>query len=302
MPRVSIGLPVRNGQKYLTEAIESVLSQTFTDLELIISDNASTDATPEICRAFARRDARVRYERFDANVGAARNFNRVLELAQGEYFKWVAHDDACAPEFLSRCVKVLDGDQSMVLCHPRTSIIDEHSRFLDHYDLKLQTDAPQPHVRLRALTRGHQCYEIFGLIRADALRAIGGLGDYVGGDAVVLVRLALRGRFHEVPKALLYRRTHAEQSELLRSRPDVYAIWWNPANSNRIMFPYWRIAREYFKSVRDASVSRYERMVCRLHVARWCLRRWRHLGRDVIRAIRRKMGMSDETHRVAEAM
>ncbi len=124
MPRVTVGLPVYNGEKFLGEAIESVLDQTFEDFELVISDNASTDATEEICRDYAARDRRVRYARAPQNRGAAWNFNRAFELAGGEYFKWLAHDDVIGPRYLARTVEALDHDASLVLCHSQTGIID----------------------------------------------------------------------------------------------------------------------------------------------------------------------------------
>ena len=115
-PRVSIGLPVYNGERFLARAIDSLLAQDFVDFELVISDNASTDGTGEISRDYAARDPRIRYHRNERNIGAVGNFNRTLDLASGEYFKWAAHDDWCAPQFLGRCVEVLDDDPSTVLC------------------------------------------------------------------------------------------------------------------------------------------------------------------------------------------
>ena len=91
-------MPVYNGQKFISEAIESILEQTFTNFELIISDNASTDDTQRICEIFTKVDSRVHYYRYHSNMGAAANYNRVVELASGEFFKWAAHDDQCAPE------------------------------------------------------------------------------------------------------------------------------------------------------------------------------------------------------------
>ena len=96
-PRVSIGLPVYNGDNYLAETLDSILAQTFTDFELIISDNGSTDRTEAICRRYAAQDHRVRYVRNPSNLGAARNYKRAFELARGEYFKWNGHDDPLAP-------------------------------------------------------------------------------------------------------------------------------------------------------------------------------------------------------------
>jgi len=137
LPRMSIGLPVFNGGRFLKDTVDSVLAQTFDDFELIISDNASTDDTEEIARAYAARDQRVRYFRNEANLGAAKNFNRVFELARGEYFKWTAHDDICAPSFLLRCIEVLDRDPSVTLCYTRQIDIDEQGQILGRnpYDL-----------------------------------------------------------------------------------------------------------------------------------------------------------------------
>src|SRR5581483_7973034 len=121
-PKVSIGLPVYNGENYLAQAIECLLAQTFSDIELIISDNASTDGTEAIARDFAARDRRVRYVRQPLNRGAGWNFSETFRLAQGEYFKWAAHDDLCAPTFIERCVKVLDVDRELVLCFSRSAV------------------------------------------------------------------------------------------------------------------------------------------------------------------------------------
>jgi len=120
-PKVSIGLPVYNGENYLRNALESILDQTFRDFEVIISDNASTDRTGEICREYAAKDPRIRYCRNDRNLGAAGNFNRAFELSSGEYFKWAAHDDVIERDFLSSCVSVLDEDPSVVACFAMTS-------------------------------------------------------------------------------------------------------------------------------------------------------------------------------------
>ena len=107
-PSVSIGLPVYNGEPFVERAINAVLAQTYSDFELVISDNGSTDRTEEICREFAGRDARVKYVRAERNQGAIWNFNRVFELSQGEYFKWAAADDVFLPTFLEKCAQVLD--------------------------------------------------------------------------------------------------------------------------------------------------------------------------------------------------
>src|SRR5215469_7263050 len=125
MCEVAIGMPVWNGEAFLSQAIEPILAQTYGDFALAISDNASTDSTPDICRAYAKLDKRVHYLRQEKNIGAARNRLEVFRRSSGRYFKWAAHDDVLAPEFIQECVRVLDANESVVLCSPATVLINE---------------------------------------------------------------------------------------------------------------------------------------------------------------------------------
>src|SRR5687768_17171063 len=172
-PRVSIGMPVRNGQKYIREAIESIVAQTFTDWELVVCDNASTDATEQIVREFAARDSRVRYHRNETDIGPAGNHNLGFHLARGEYFRWHAHDDMIAAEYLAECVKALDADPTIVCAYPKTTIVDDRGAFIENYDFHLRTDAANPSRRFAELVlvkhRHHRACEIFGLMRSSAL-------------------------------------------------------------------------------------------------------------------------------------
>src|SRR5215831_17134423 len=102
VPVATIGIPVYNGEAYLEEAIRSALAQTADDLEVVISDNASTDRTAEICNDYAQQDSRVRYFRNPRNLGAAPNYNIVLANARGRYFKWLAHDDRISPSYVAK--------------------------------------------------------------------------------------------------------------------------------------------------------------------------------------------------------
>ena len=125
-PRVSIGLPVYNGERYLEQALNSILGQTYTDFELIISDNASSDRTKAICEEFRSKDQRIRYYRNEVNLGAGPNHDLVFRRSKGKYFKWFGYDDLIAPNFLSRCIEILDRYHTVVLCTPKTKIIDEY--------------------------------------------------------------------------------------------------------------------------------------------------------------------------------
>ena len=109
-------MPVYNGERYVAEAIRSILAQTLDDFELVICDNASSDRTQEICASFAKNDSRIRYFQNKVNLGGHPNFNRTFELSRGKYFKWAAHDDVLRPELLRSCVKALEESTDAALC------------------------------------------------------------------------------------------------------------------------------------------------------------------------------------------
>ncbi|MEH1895476.1 MAG: glycosyltransferase family 2 protein [Nostoc sp.] len=286
-PRLSIGLPVYNGEKFIKEAIDSLLAQTFEDFELIISDNASTDKTEEICRAYAEKDKRICYYRNDQNIGCARNFNRVFKLSSGEYFKWAAYDDLHAPDFIKKCVEVLDQDPSIILCHSQTYFIDEEGSFLQNYNIKLKADALKPHKRFNELLTKHLCYQCYGVIRSNALRMIPQMGGYGNADGILLLRLGILGRFYEIPEYLFFARSHPQQSmsmyfpnymlfanntkkPSLSMLPDFYAytVWFDSAKKGQILLPHWRIIWEYLLSIWRSPLSWDDRLRCHLSLYR----------------------------------
>ncbi|OKH23045.1 hypothetical protein NIES593_11345 [Hydrococcus rivularis NIES-593] len=319
-PRVSMGIPVYNGENFLREVLDSLLAQTFEDFELIISDNASSDRTEEICRSYAAKDKRIRYHRQEINRGPAWNFNRVFELAQGEYFKWVAHDDIYAPEFLAKCVEVLDRDDSVVLCYAKTKFIDSEGKILKEYDYQIATDSPQPAERYRSLVlvnhRKHAAVEIFGLIRSDALKKTPLLGYYARGDSVLLVRLSLLGRFYEIPEYLFFNRDHSQRSvkekqvQIARGRTIVAKFlgmgplppteWFDPSRKGKIDFPEWRLFYEYFISVKSFPLAVKEQISCYLYLGYWLFKNWMKLVRDLLIAAEQLVRASYKAQKIIE--
>jgi glycosyltransferase involved in cell wall biosynthesis len=262
---VSIGLPVFNGENYIEEALDSILAQTYKSFELIISDNASTDRTPQICQDYAAKDPRIRYVRNRENLGGVRNYNRTFELSGGEYFKWAGHDDVLALGYLERCVQVLDDCPDAVLAHSQTRIIDEESRVTGDYDVVLRTDSAQPHVRFHDLIWvRHWCVQIYGLMRRSALEMTRLHGPYASSDRVLLVELALLGPFHEIPEYLFFSRRHGEQASLLVRDLHSYAMWFNPTARGRTVFPATRLALEHWRAVRNSPLGHSERARCLL--------------------------------------
>ncbi|MEA2093023.1 MAG: glycosyltransferase family 2 protein, partial [Pseudomonadota bacterium] len=219
--RLGIGLPVYNGDNFLEEALESVLAQTFRDFELVISDNTSTDRTESICRAFAERDPRVKYYRNERNTGAAPNFNRVFELSDNEYFKWIAHDDVHDPGFLEQCIQILDRDPSVVLAYTRAISIDWEGTRMREWGSHPELGSGKPHVRFRASLlppTDPVPLPIFGVIRSAILRKTPLQAGFAGCDRALLSELCLYGRFHEVPEALFLQREHKERAGHILSR------------------------------------------------------------------------------------
>jgi len=306
-PRVSIGMPVRNGQKYIREAIESILAQTFTDWELIVCDNASTDSTEQIVREFAARDPRVRYHRNPADIGPANNHNVGFEMSRGEYFRWHAHDDMIAPDYLALTVKALDEDPTIVCAYPQTKIVDDKGSFIENYDFHLHTDAAKPSTRFAQLVlvkhRHHRAVEIFGLMRSSALRKTPLEGSYARGDSVLICRMALLGRYVELEPRLFLSRSHPSQSmqqlpsrlkdahgRVLFSRylgtgPLPPPEWWDSKLKGRVTFPEWRLMREYWNSVWRTKLGVVESAKCYGIMALWTVLNLPKLARDCIVAL-----------------
>jgi len=290
-PRVSIGLPVFNGEKYLRQALNSILAQTYQNFELIISDNASTDRTPRICRDYAAQDSRIHYYRNKRNLGATRNYNRAFELSSGEYFKWAAHDDVLAPEFLSSCVSVLDQEPSIVLCHSKTARIDENGVVVGTDNYKTIIDSQKPHERFGDLISRNPWWMIFGVIRADAFRMTPLMGDYIGADWNLLAEIGLIGRLYEIPEVLFFRRDHPHAYTTRHySKPIVIpnyqkqSAWWtrDEGRPSWVILPHWRNFLEFFKSVRRAPINWYERWLCYEQIGRWFIRKgWGLMKWDV---------------------
>jgi len=284
-PLVSVGLPVCNGELYLEDAIRSTLKQTYQNLELIICDNASTDRTEEISRRFEAQDARVRYIRNGTNQGVAPNFNHAVTLARGRYFRWIAADDLLAPECIEKCLAALEANHELLLCHSQVTFIDESSIPSRYFDYPPGYAASnEPPARFRDTLRHDRLgYDIFGLIRTDALRTHL-LGAYSGSDRVLRAELALSGRFHILPERLFLNRDHPESSVRKYPAHHLREHWYNPFFSAPRAFPHWRILLEYGRLVYRARISLRHRIQCWLSLTGWVMAdlNWARLGADVI--------------------
>ena len=284
-PAVSIGLPVFNGEPHVEQAIDSILSQSLDNLELVICDNASTDRTEEICRAYANHDQRVRYYRNDENVGYARNFNLAFGYSRSKYFKWAAADDFIEPEFLERCISILDSDPGVVLATSRVQLVDTQGSPYD-FDEAFQAwvlaaggkyrptkkadrlNSNRPTERFADVVLRKQYYhEMYGVIRANELRRTSLHGLFIGSDKVLVAELALLGRFGSVDEELFKSRIYLDRPTKYRSRNLARTVdphWAEP----RFYLPEARLAKEYLRVALTCPGGSLKRMSCLWTVAR----------------------------------
>ena len=285
-PRVSIGLPVYNGERYLAEAIESILAQSFSNFELIICDNRSTDKTPEICQKYASHDLRIRYFRNDHNLGASPNYNRTFSLSNGDYFKWIAHDDVLTKDYLKKCLAALEANPHAVLCQSLIQYIDTNGENLGIYDSRLHgTEAVQASIRFAAITLlPHPCNEVFGLIRKNGLVKKDPMGTFHGGDRALLAELALCGQFIQLREPLSKMRLHPARYTESQTRPRDRMAWHDTQSRGKMHFPTWRLYREYLTIVWTKTKSPGERLYCYGHLLRWwtCNWNWARMVVDVV--------------------
>jgi glycosyltransferase involved in cell wall biosynthesis len=270
-PRVSIGMPVYNCERYVADAIDSHLRQTYSDFELVITDNASTDRSEEICRSYAARDPRIKYHRNPENVGAGGNFQRCFQLSQGEYFRWTPSDDVVGPELLELCVEVLDRDPSVLVAYPRTRLIDGNGQIIGDYDENLHLMMERPGTRfLEVLRRLRLCNLQYGLTRREILAKTGLMRSYSGGDIPLILELSLYGKFYEVPEHLFYRRMHEGAASAMKSEKDVMALY-DPKKRDKLFLQNWVHLGANLNSIARAPISLSEKIHTLGIQLRWVL-------------------------------
>ncbi len=212
-PLVTIGVPVYNGESYIEATLDSALAQHHDHLEILVADNASTDATAEIVRRYAANDSRVRLIENDTNIGAAPNYNLVLNEAKAEFFCWLSADDLIEPAYVERAVEILIERPDVVGVYSHAGRINEHGeRIGDYHDTMaaLRLSSPDAGIRFRDSVLGFPAIVLFGVMRRSAMLDSPGHGAYIGGDRVFVSEMALKGKIVRVEEELFQRRVHAE--------------------------------------------------------------------------------------------
>jgi glycosyltransferase involved in cell wall biosynthesis len=281
---------VFNGARYLSQCLDSLLAQTHRDLEILISDNASTDETGDICLAYCALDERVRYYRQPRNLGLAGNYRFVVEHARGELFKWAAYDDVCAPEFVEHCVAALDRSPHDVLAFPATRFIDDAGELLARPDFEVRwRNHPRALGRVDDILADRNrafCKWQFGLVRRDALQRTGLIGNFDGSDLVFVLELALLGGFARVEEPLFYLRIHQGTSGIANPEPVDLARWLDPRRHVGYPLARTHVFVGYLDAVTTSpALALHEKIGALVLVGRWLVtnRQWRVIGGELKR-------------------
>jgi len=286
-PRISIGLPVYNGERYLAKSIESLLGQTYGDFELIISDNGSEEGTQAICQRYAELDERVRYYREEKNLGCAWNYNRVFELSRGEYFKWIADDDIHLPTFLEKAVEVLDRCPEVLWCFCRHSHIDPDGQVMsvaEGCDASFlnpsgwDRTSPKPHQRFQSILLAHSGLDIYALHRRATIARTGVYQPHYGSEKVLLGELALLGKYYEIPETLFHLRVHPGASSALETEAELQH-YIDPRIQPRFAFMRLRLFRAHWAALHRFKLGFAERFRCYAVLLRYLLQvsKWRRV-------------------------
>jgi hypothetical protein len=280
---VSIGLPVRNGADRLEEVVWSVLAQDHERIELVISDNASTDATEQVCRELARADRRIRYHRHPENVGLLNNFRHAMQVANGVFFRWIGDDDWLAPDCVSRGLEVFAADDRLILVTTQVAYTgaDGTTRTAPYHGTRLGSDDPVERFveMLRLLNESYLLIDpLYGLMRREPVAAIP-RRNMLHEDEVFAAKLALAGPWGHVPEVLAQRHWRSETPGTLAQRLGV------PSWQTRVMNLLQ--CREMLRWLDQAGLTPPQRRAARAAVGHMYLRRQRrtatHRSRKLVR-------------------
>lgn len=308
-PLISIGLPVFNGQNFINQAIDSVQNQSYTNFQLIISDNGSYDDTPMICKRYAAQDKRIIFHRFDENQGASRNYNKTFKLATGKYFRWLAHDDKLHQDNLSKSVEILETDPSFVLCGSSKTHIDNFGSVINHFNFKeLELSSKNVTQRFDSFlnhfkhTFADADLILTGLIRRDVLKDTILIANYTSADFTLLADLILKGRFIILEDPLYFKRVHHGMSmSVLNGDPETavkmnlstkinykshaeVAKWYDPKGKVR-RIPHFTWLNELLNSIEKNDFPKYRKAHLRKKVYEWFLKRMMKSVKEKIKRI-----------------
>lgn len=256
VPLVSIGMPVYNGEKYIEDALESLLAQDHPNIELVISNNASTDRTAAICQEYAERYSHIKLISQPRNIGASGNFRAVVDAATGEYFMWAAHDDLWSPNYVSACVAVLQRHQRYALCASTVHFIDESGSIVNRTFENLDTTSRStPESCAHILEQDFWC-AIYGVMRIESARRAPIERPSFGMDVAALIHICMMGKLACQTDCTFYYRLFSNKT------PESMMEVFDPYRATKIVYPWSEIAIESLSAAIRSNLSWLERIQC----------------------------------------
>jgi glycosyltransferase involved in cell wall biosynthesis len=289
-PQVSIGLPVRNGEQFIGKAIESVLAQDYSDLELVICDNASDDSTPDIVRSYVVRDPRVKLHQNESDLGQIENMNRVFELASGAYFRWIGADDWFEPNYISTCTAHLDRHPKLIGVSTYIKYFDDDGNSFYYEYTGERLESPHAHRRfsrmLWLLSSDYRyCDPHYTMYRRTALEKTHLCQVAFAPDRILAAEVSLVGPIGHIPECLAYRRrvpSDYSQRDFLHRR-------YRPDEPDKLRRSWGRLSANFNRLVSAAPLTGYQKAVCRAAIARFFFKTERRAlkrrARHVIRGV-----------------
>lgn len=270
-PRLTVGLPVYNGARYLAESLDALLGQTFTDFDLVISDNASTDGTADICQAYALRDSRLTYIRQPQNIGMSPNRNFVIAQARGELLKMVSQDDLSARDYLKSCVEVLDERPDVVAAHCREAMIDSAGMITGIISYSPAASPSSGPERFRSMLLDGSDRYTRGVMRISTLLRTRLHRSHHFADRTISIELGFHGPFYQVPDVMYFRRDEPERPDQGSVRSRCASL--DPRRASPLRHPVARLYAEYVwayvAAIHSAPLRAQEKRECYRYLSRW---------------------------------
>lgn len=287
-PRVTVGVPVYNGAKYISNTLEALRSQSLADIQVVVADNASTDGTLDVVRGVVGDDPRFEILTSEVNRGIPWNFNRLVDAARAPHFMWNGADDWVRATHLERCAALLDAHPEANIAFSRVILVDskgEEVGQMDDEGLDFATRSPSERVGLFFERNVYQVIGFGGVIRTDVLRAAGKHPARYGGDLQLAVKLAMAAPWVQVPEQLYVSRRHDEQMNKTQGGDVIDQMRvYRPDWSRPVTFPQWSLTAAMVRETLTAPVPITERLAAAAQVVRrWLVPNWRMLAFDVKR-------------------
>lgn len=281
-PLVSIGLPVYNGENYISEAIESILSQTYQKFELIISDNASTDNTRLICKKYQKSDSRISYFEAETNLGAAWNFNNCFSLAKGKYFKWASHDDYFDNNYIEKCLIFMESNSSVHLCHTFKNIVNANRNIIRVEKFpQIDFEDISANRRVKIFFKNFKYYQddadvVFGMFRSEILSKTQKIANFHSSDFTLVAEIILLGKIHIIEENLFFRRFHSSMSTITHATKSNRAKWFDTKKKHLLSnSPFILFYTQFVKFINRSELKLINKIELNFSTFKWLfLRVW----------------------------